>query len=307
MKSADREIALLAATQFGVISWSQALRVGLSPSAIQRRLRSGQWIRRHKGVYVLNGVAASWQQSLMAAQLALGEAALISHRSAGTVLGLEGMSFKILELTLPRPKRPLSANMILHRTNQMLPRDRRKYGPLIVTSVDRTLIDVGAVVDAEVVEQALDHALRARMTNLSRLKQRLELMEGPGRAGPSALRKLLNERDPQLRPPDSILEARTFKILRRTGLPAPVRQYEIREGDRFVARVDLAYPDLKVAIECDGQAYHSGFADVRRDAKRANRIAQAGWRMLRVTWDDLKRPDDLATGVLVALEVENRL
>ena len=73
----------------------------------------------------------------------------------------------------------------------------------------------------------------------------------------------------------------------------PTPQYEIRVNGS-VARVDFAYPDVKLAIELDGAAYHSSLNARHRDRTRENRIVALGWRVLRFTWNDVcEHPDDV--------------
>jgi hypothetical protein len=75
-------------------------------------------------------------------------------------------------------------------------------------------------------------------------------------------------------------------VLRRAGLPEPVRQHWIRAVGHSPIRVDLAYPDARVAIEADSRLFHSGRADLQRDAGKRNLLIALGWRPLAFTWAD---------------------
>jgi very-short-patch-repair endonuclease len=156
-----------------------------------------------------------------------------------------------------------------------------------VTDVTRTLLDLGSVTEREFVEVALDDALRKNLTSLPRLRWRLEDLGGRGRRGTGVLRRLLSNRDPTKAPPQSVLEARLIRMLRRARLPEPTTQYEVRERGRLLARVDLAYPELRVAIEADGYRYHSGRVAWQRDVERRNALTSRGWRVIHVTWNDV--------------------
>lgn len=86
---------------------------------------------------------------------------------------------------------------------------------------------------------------------------------------------------------EGVAEMRVVRQLLAAGLPNPVRQYEIRSGGEFVARVDIAYPDDLVAIELDGFRWHGGRGPFRSDRLRRNRIEAAGWRLLETAPEDI--------------------
>lgn len=88
---------------------------------------------------------------------------------------------------------------------------------------------------------------------------------------------------------DSPLETAVLRLLREEGLPVPMLQFEVRDGDRFVARVDFAYPDQGVAIEADGFRYHDGRRHFDHERARGNDLEALGWRVLRVTSKHLER------------------
>ncbi len=93
---------------------------------------------------------------------------------------------------------------------------------------------------------------------------------------------------------ESPQETRLRLLLRGSGLPATVAQFVVRDGARFVARVDLAWPGQRVAVEYDG-LWHADPAQFRADRERLNRITAAGWRVVFVTAADLRRPEALLT------------
>ena len=89
-------------------------------------------------------------------------------------------------------------------------------------------------------------------------------------------------------------ESRLRVLLTLAGLP-PVPQFVVRGvGGEFLARTDLAYPDVRVAVEYDG-AWHAGDGQFARDRDRLNRLTAAGWRVLHVTAADLRDPDRIVT------------
>jgi len=98
--------------------------------------------------------------------------------------------------------------------------------------------------------------------------------------------------------PDGVCEMGIVRQLLAAGLPEPVRQHEIRAGGVLVARVDLAYPEPRVAMEVDGFRWHAGRGPFRSDRIRANRIEAAGWRLLPAAPED---GDDLCRSAAALL------
>jgi very-short-patch-repair endonuclease len=110
--------------------------------------------------------------------------------------------------------------------------------------------------------------------------------------------------DDPVTPTESALEARAWRRLREAGLPRPERQYEIRNANRrVVARVDFAYPRVKLAIEADGYRFHSSRTQWRRDIARQNALLELGWLVVRATWEDATRVDGAFAARIAALLV----
>ena len=137
------------------------------------------------------------------------------------------------------------------------------------------------------LEEALDSALRQRLTSLDRLRVGIERIGGRGRRGPSALCKLLDTRGDVV-PTDSALETRLSRLLRRNRLPQPQRQVEVRDQEGFIGRVDFAYPELKIAIEVQSRRWHSSWVSQGKDKERLNRLQILGWIIIQVTYEDLQ-------------------
>ena len=78
------------------------------------------------------------------------------------------------------------------------------------------------------------------------------------------------------------------RLLSRAGLPEPVPQHEIRHRGRLAARVDLAYPDLRIAVEFDSERWHGGRRRREADLDRRNRLTELGWEMVHVGWSELE-------------------
>jgi len=283
MKDIDEQVCALAASQHGVFSRRQMREFGASGSACDRRLRGRRWLRtQFAGVFVVAGFAVSWRQRLMAAVLAGPEGTVASHRSAAVLYGIR--DGEPIELIVP-PGTRLEGALAHH--SAVAAHERRVVDGIPTTRVERALIDLAAVVDDDEVESAVEAALRKGHTTVERLLPQLSVPR-PGRA---RFRRVL-ERRTCGRPAGSELEVRLIQLLRAAGLPAPVRQHEVRVGgERYF--LDIAYPDRRLCIEVDGREAHEGAA-FQRDRSRQNALVLAGWTVLRFTWADVvERPDEV--------------
>ena len=147
----------------------------------------------------------------------------------------------------------------------------------------RMLVDLAGVVGGAVLEEAVDDVLCRRLVSLKRVRGAADA-HGSGR-GSRALRSVLEAWNGDALPA-GVAEMRMVRELLAAGLPDPVRQHEIRADGELVARVDLAYPDERLAIELDGFRWHAGRGPFRSDRTRGNRIEAAGWRVLRAAPED---------------------
>jgi very-short-patch-repair endonuclease len=159
--------------------------------------------------------------------------------------------------------------------------DVTHLGAIPLTRPERTLIDLASILSRETLEGTLDEFLRRELVRLPRLDRRLAGLGG--RAGVRHLRQLVEDRRGTAIS-ESEFETRLLRALREEGLPTPVSQYEVRTGKRLIARVDFAYPHVKLAIEAYGRRHHSAWSDQEHDLARQNDLIGAGWRVIVVTW-----------------------
>lgn len=292
----------LCRVQHGVVSASQATSCGASPAY---QARSGRWDRMLPGVYRLSAFPRTWHQDLMAAVLAGGDGTLVSHMAAGALHGLEGVTRQAVEVTMARRRGARSLpGVIVHRSPHLERVDMDKVDRVPVTTVTRTLIDLGAVADRDTLERAVESALRSRQTSTRLLRQRLASVGAKGRAGTATLRMVLADRL-DAPPTGSELETRFVQLCRRAGLPTPLRQHAVVTGGGL-PRCDFAFERARVLVELDGYATHGSPADHRRDLRRQNAIllARQGWVLLRYSWDDVvHHPADVVADLREALSI----
>lgn len=284
-------IARLFMEQHGVIARYQALAAGMSPSAIDRCARSGEWLVVYRGVYRLRVVPPTYDQKLMAIHLYTRQRAVVSHRAAAVKWGFDAFDGRPLDFSVTSWCRSPADGIAIRCTSELPRSDILVRSCIPITNPTRTLIDLAGVVPVKRLEFAVEYALRHRLTSVPTLRTRIAELKGPARRGPAALRAFLEARG-DVPPTDSYLETQVWQVLVASRFPLPVRQYVILDGDLFVARADFAYVDKKVAIEADGYEPHDGRAAWERDRERLSRIASLGWRVIHATKKDVIDPTD---------------
>ncbi len=281
----EAECRKLAAKQYGVISRSQAVSLGMPGRAIRHRVGTSRWKEIFPYVYVIDGSPPTSHQGLMAAQLWSGGP--VSHRAAAALWGFPEFTLMVYDVYCSSRKRSPSQRIVCHYSTESLP--TRSVDGIMVTSPERTLLDIGCSVPEWLLAGAVEDALRRRLTSIRRLIECIDRSRGSGKRGTGQLRRVIAERG--LAPAtESPLEDRIERLLKRAGFPTPLRQFEIRNGDRLIARVDFAYPEQRLAIEVDGFRYHSGRQRFDAERERLNSIKAAGWDVLIATAATLRRP-----------------
>lgn len=221
---------------------------------IERRVATGRWVRVSAGVYRLAGVPVTWRQRALAGCLVGGPGAVMSHRSAAVLWGVSGFRPGPLEITVPASRSGRHPFARAHRSD-VPSRDRTVRDRVPVSRPGRMLVDLAGVVSGAALEEAVDDVVCRRLVCLDELVGRAVGMGN--RRGSRALPAVLAAWDAGASP-DGVAEMRIVRQLLAAGLPAPERQHETLVGGELVARVDLAYPEWRAAMEVDGFRGHAG-------------------------------------------------
>jgi hypothetical protein len=274
-------LAAIGRHQHGLVTRAQALAV-MSPSALDRWLRTRRLEPMRRGVYRMAGVPESWEQHLLAVCLSGGPEARASVRSAAALYGLEGFGRSILEITHFGTRPSPIDGVVVHETNVFDVGHVTRISAIPVTSVARTLCDLTAVVQEWKVARAVDEALRRKLVRLEDIARVADELEGRGRRRCTVMREVLDLRRPGYSPGESHPERRIADLLVRAGLPAPTLQHPVEiSGKRY--RIDLCYPEQRIAIEFDSWEFHSGRRSFDDDRARANQLVLLGFVVLRFT------------------------
>ena len=262
---AEKRIMGLAARQHGIISADQCVRAGLSRHVLHDRVLDGAWRRVHRGIYALGPGRLSADQTDMAALLALGPEAVLSHHTAAVRnrISVPG-SAKVHVLTRWGANSAPLLGVKVWRARSLDPSDIFTSGPLRMTKVARTLLDLTPVLDDAHLRVAFDSALRLKHSNLRWTEQVLE-REGRGRRGAHRLRKLMLEHTADDEVTDSDLESFAMELGLATARK-PYLHYDVSSGARRIAEVDFAWPRVRLAVELDSWKFHSNKIAFQRTA-----------------------------------------
>ncbi len=265
--------------QGGAFHRRDANDAGLSNAQIRRRVAHGTWIEVFPSVYCSATTPRRAETLRHAAILWAAAGAVLSHRSAGALWTLDGIADDEPELTIPSNRRVRVAGVRVHRSD-LEASDLTRRDSLPCTSLPRTIVDLASVVPPRALEIAFESARRQYSLPSRAVERQLSGMVVAGRKGTGALQHMLLQLEGQPAA-ESPLEVIVAQLLRKTDLPEPTRQFRVVVFGRTY-RVDFAWPEWRVALECDGRAFH----DFQRDRTRWRRMSAAGWRVLPVTWQD---------------------
>jgi len=301
--NAYQRLMVVARRQYGAVSLTQAHEAGLSAKQIDRLVAHGRLERPLRSALIVAGSPPSWRQSVMTSLHAAGSAALASHATAAFLWRLTGHQPAVIELVMPRWDRSVQP-FTVHESTDLAPADRSGVGPIPTTAPARTVVDLGASAP-DLVEHALEAGIRNRLFTLREVARFMDRVARRGRRGVGVVRPLIEERLHW----DSITESALEDLFRRVwdaaGRPSPVAQFTIRDDKgQAVCRADFAFPDRRIRIELDSEAYHMDRLTFRRDRTLQNLTEVLGWRTLRYTWWSLvSDPKGVAAEITAALAI----
>jgi very-short-patch-repair endonuclease len=226
----------------------------------------------------------------MAAVLACGPDAFLSHRSAAALWGIGPAAGSLIDVSTGRRGLAAKPGIALHQVRCLPTGDCTRHDGIPVTSVTRTIFDLAEVLDPTRLERAFEEAERLQLLDLRPLRQLLE--RSRGRRGLATLRRLVAA---QAGPPDtrSELERRFLDLCREEDLPQPQINKQVLGFE-----VDAFWPSARLVVELDGFAFHRTRAAFERDRARDAALQLAGFRVLRITHKRLlDEPSVIGEGV----------
>jgi hypothetical protein len=286
-------VAKLAERQGGLVSRQQILRLGISRDAVKRALQSGALLKARRGVFRVPGGSLTDMTRLWAAVLWCGFDAYLSHRTAAWCWGLDGVGTRLparLELITRTDSRWVAPPDIhVRRALKLNPRlETTIRKGLPCTTLARTLIDLAAVLEPQALEQAFDSAVR-RADDFDRDVFKLLRRLGSARRKGHGLITAVADRNPTLKT-GSPLEIITRDVLLMAGIRQPLPQFSVRDANNEqIAVVDFAWTERNVALFVHSDRWHRSRGAVEKDRAQTNALVAAGWRVLAVTDQRLRK------------------
>lgn len=277
----DGTIASLAAAQYGVVARGQLLDAGLSVSAIKRRVAGRRLIRLHRGVYAVGHDRLTRDGHWLAAVLAAGLGAVLSHREAAALHGLRPSSRPAVDVTVAARRRVPGVQA--HRVERLDRDDVTVVGGIPTTTVARTLVDLGDVVSPHALRKALAEAERSHRLDVRAIDAVLARTRGRGGEGRQRVRAALAELAATgATITRSEIEDRFLVLLDAHGLPQPLTNHWLHGME-----VDACWPTSRLVVEVDGWGPHRTRQAFQDDRTRSNDLQAAGWTVLRFTHGDV--------------------
>jgi hypothetical protein len=269
----------LAGRQHGILARRQLLALGFNAREIEHRVGRGRLHLAMRGVYAVGWPELSRERRWMAAVLACGDGAMLSHRSAAALWGIGTEKRGLIDVSVTRRCELKRPRLHVRGRPSLAPTDIAISKGIPVTGVARTLVDLATELDEIAVERAVNEADKRDLIDPEALRAALDGYEGE--PGAPLLRRLLDKRTFRLS--DSDLEIFFRPIAAAAGLPPPLSKQIVNGWE-----VDFYWPDLGLVVETDGLRYHRTASSQTRDARRDRAHALAGMTPLRFTHYEVK-------------------
>jgi predicted transcriptional regulator of viral defense system len=281
--SIDHKIAEVADRQHGVVSGRQLQALGLSESGISARVASGRLHPLFRGTFAVGHRIIGRHGRLLAAALASGDGAVISHGSAAELLGLWNKRAVPVDVIAPGQRGRKIQHIRWHNVRRPTPEEVEARNAIPCTTVSRTLVDMAGRTSYTSLRRLVEQAAVLRQLEVREVDR--VLAHGRRRGAPN-LRAILeiwrtDERKPLLRSP---LEAKLLPILLESGVPRPECNVKLRIDDGELVEVDMLWRARRLVIEADGEETHGTRGAFQLDRQRAQRLVAAGYRVAGVSW-----------------------
>lgn len=280
-------VVALAERQEGVLRRDDLLRLGYHSRVIRRLLASHRLHERHPGVYTLGHRLLSPHGRLLAALWWCGGDAVVSHQSAAAFAGWMPHP-DVVHLTTLR-ELPAPVGVRVH-TTRVLPGHhvRVRAGRLPMTDWARTLIDLADALSYPELRRVADQLPELPLAQLRTVRAELAGRHGSGRS-----KRLLESEEIRTK---SELERRFIRYCTRHGVPHPTR----RNHPVADHKADCVYERECLVVELDGRAHHQRRAQIKQDHRRDADYQLAGYRILRLTWEETALDDGQAADTIRA-------
>ena len=275
----DRALAELAARQWGVASLAQLRALGIGARAVQLRAAAGRLHRLHRGVYAVGHRMLRPEGHRLAAVLACGPGAVLSHRSAAAHWELLATSQERIDVTATRGRHRVPG-IRLHTSRSLDAQDTTSHQGIPITTVHRTLLDLAATARSDQLENALAQAMHLQLYDQRAIDD--VIARSNGHRGTNVLKEATKQ-EPRIT--KSMWEIRMLRLVRGAGLPEPICNMALHAPDHGECHPDFYWPAYGLIVETDGWEAHRTLAAFRNDRAKDAALTAAGYKVLRFTWD----------------------
>jgi Transcriptional regulator, AbiEi antitoxin/Protein of unknown function (DUF559) len=268
-----------AAGQWGVLSRGQLRAAGVARATVDYWVQTGRLHVVHRGVYAVGHRALRVEGHRLAAVLACGPGAVLSHRSAASHWGLLATDQVGIDVTAPRGRHGVPG-IRLHTSRSLDAQDTTSHEGIPITTVHRTLLDLAATVRNHQLERALAQAMYLQVYDQRAIDD--VIARSNGHRGTKILAEATKQ-EPQIT--KSMWEVRMLRLVRGANLPEPMCNRALHAPDHGECKPDFYWPAYDLVVETDGWEAHRTLAAFRNDRAKDAALTVAGYKVLRFTWD----------------------
>ena len=272
--------------QNGVVTRGQLEGLGLDDQAIAKRVARSRLHRINQRVYSLTPQVMTERGRFMAAVLAGGPEAVLSHRAAAYLWGLVDTWKEPIDVTAPNRRGRSPRGVAAHRDGSLQPNDKTSLLGIPCTSVARTLLDFAGIAPEWEVRKAVAQAEVLRILDKQRLRALLK--RSRRRRGVARLRLILDTIHPQTKRTRSELERLFLDVLTKTTVPQPEVNIWLPAPDGKRYQADFLWRDSELIVEADSRRFHDTDSAFVSERKRQQQLELAGWRVSRCTWEEVE-------------------
>ena len=270
---------------------------GLHVKVVDKRVAAGRLHRVQQGVYAVGHRLLSRKGHLMAAVLACGPGAVLSHRSAALLHGILDDTRSRVDVIAPNRRGRAPKGIAAHRDGTLTPADCTVIDGIPCTSLARTLLDLAATESPSTFRYAVTQAEVEEVFDLTEV---IELLKrSKGRRGVARLRLAIELHDPDEQEARRELEKKLLRLFKRGGFRPEVNGHLVVDGISMMP--DFMWRDARVIVEADSRRVHGTATAFEKDRLRDQRLASAGWTVIRVTWHQVTNEPKRLTQTLRTL------
>lgn len=285
LRDPDRQIAALATQQHGPVTRGQLQRLGLTPQHIAHRIAIGRLIRIHRSVYAVGHPSLTREGRWMAAVLACGKRAVLSHGDAASLWDLAPSRGAVIHVMTPsRSGRvPDRRRVRLHRVGTLIDEETTVFDGIPVTTAARTLLDLAPSHRPRALEDVIERMDRLALFDLVAVRRCLDAH--PRQSGAPKLKMVLDRlAGAPAAETRSPLEVAFLQLCDDHNLPTPLTNTVVAG---FL--VDFFWPDARLVVETDGFAFHRTRTAFDADRERDQQLTLHGYRVVRFTYNQVTR------------------